>query len=328
MNNEVNNYCQMSDNETSVIFHIGLHKTGSTFLQKELFSKIQNPRFNYINNNNTFRYFLNKTIYRDNLYFDEALKSNIIKKNKINLVSAENLSGNPEGISFNLKNILDNLYNLCEDSKIILFIRKQDDFAESNYVQSIRSGSNLSIRNMYKYVFKEDLPLRHYQIIYKDLFQYKKYIDYIYTKFHFENILLIPFEDLKYNYDVTIKKIFNFIGITPFHVINKTKNSRIGILRILILRFLNTFFTSHHNPYGIIKGIPFLYIRKNRIVFRFLQLSNLFHFLDKFNNVLCKIDPPYKDKTGTCKKILKICARDNKELDERYRLGLDKYGYY
>ncbi|MDD3178667.1 MAG: hypothetical protein PHR26_04060 [Candidatus ainarchaeum sp.] len=120
-----------------IIFHIGLHKTGSTFFQKEIFPKLN---LNYVDFTD-FKYF-NRLIFDDVLYFKKF-------KLKSGLYSSEHLSGWIEERVINRKDILDKLYLIQKKSKIILFIRKQDSLAKSMYLQTIKTGSTLSLKSFY-----------------------------------------------------------------------------------------------------------------------------------------------------------------------------------
>lgn len=290
------------------IFHIGLHKTGTTFLQKNVFN---NANVNYINHDyKIYKSVVKELIYRDNLYFNKNnIASYFLSKN--NLVSCEQLAGRSTGQSNNFKNIIDNIYEFDANAKIIFFIRRQDKFAESNYIQSVKDGSNLSAKETYKYIFNEYLDFRYTQIIYIDLFRYYNYINYLFEKFGKDNVLVIPYEEFKEDNYKVINKINNFTKLN-FKIYKNTKrNRRLGYLQFHFLKIINIFFKSYFNPYGF------------RIKYNW---SSFFNVINDFKLIKKLYIPIPSNKVYTT--ILNLCKKDNKRLDEKYKLNLKKYGYY
>jgi hypothetical protein len=156
------------------------------------------------------------------------------------------------------------------------------------------------------------------------MFNYYNYCDFLISKFGKKNVLIIPYEEFNENNFKIFKRLDKFIGINRKLSIDNVEKIKINVSKGKIYYFLkkidNFFFRSFlYNNWGL-KGIP--YYNFNRKDFIYVTLSSLFsRFFGKF-------DIPYKDKTGTCKKILDMCKDDNKKLDKKYKLGLKKYGYY
>ena len=111
-----------------IVIHVGLHKTGTSFLQAEIFPKIKNV--NYIG---MLRY--GSKIYED----------------KLNIISDEELSVNPHlppchGNYFDSgqRNVIaERLQSIFPNAKIILGIRNKDTWLRSVYSQYVKGGGTI-----------------------------------------------------------------------------------------------------------------------------------------------------------------------------------------
>jgi len=174
--------------KTEVVIHIGLHKTGTTFLQTEVFPKI--PNINY------------------QTKVDLTTK---VVPGKINLFSDENLDGGSYRLFNTVENrynIMKNLHSLYPNAKIILCIRDRDAWLRSAYKQYIVAYKSCSFEE-----YKNRLD--------KDFLNYDKYIKEL-DKLWFNNIYVCTFEDLKMNPKKFVKNMCDFIGVEPPEFENKT----------------------------------------------------------------------------------------------------------
>ncbi|MFT4544599.1 MAG: hypothetical protein ACI9EQ_001059 [Bacteroidia bacterium] len=114
-----------------VFFHIGLQKTGTTFLQRELFSKIKDSNFQYVDGHDHPQIF-NSFRFQDPIYFDEnQVRQEIacLAEGKMKLlISFEDLSGHPYNaaqarsvIADKIKRCFPNAKNffLCKDRTVL-----------------------------------------------------------------------------------------------------------------------------------------------------------------------------------------------------------------
>jgi hypothetical protein len=123
--------------DKEIIIHVGLHKTGSTFLQKKVFPNLKT--FHLIapqetRNNIAF----NKLMYADDCFYNKIRVENEINKisKKKILITDESFTGQPINMYCNNKStIAKRLAGLFPDAKIILFIRGQKDMIFSLYSQ-------------------------------------------------------------------------------------------------------------------------------------------------------------------------------------------------
>ena len=114
----------------NTFIYIGLPKSGSSFLQEKIFTKIENSAYIDLLNNN-----LIEILYADSIEFKKNnIKNNIkeINKNKSNLfISCESIS-TPE--NYDQYIICDRLKDTFENTVVIIVLRNQIDFLRSYYL--------------------------------------------------------------------------------------------------------------------------------------------------------------------------------------------------
>jgi sulfotransferase family protein len=175
-----------------IFIHVGLHKTGTTFLQKKVFPKMHDV--------NLITVFNTEIIGNKNFILCSML-SDI----KINLISDEALSCVPysPGITQNRYEIASRLYRLFPNAKIIVTFREKSSWIKSVYKQyhkKDRATMGISFDVWYDTIFD------------KDLLDYKKYE--LFLKGLFSDVLVLQYEELKEQPDEFIKKICMFMGVS------------------------------------------------------------------------------------------------------------------
>ena len=119
------------------IIHVGMHKTGSTFLQKQLFPFVLDKEF--LSSNYEFEKFLRDQFLNclDGIYKrDEFLKTFYEKFQRKTstsfIISEENLSGHIySGVNWNIN--AQRLFDCFPDSMIIIVLRNQNDLIFSTW---------------------------------------------------------------------------------------------------------------------------------------------------------------------------------------------------
>ena len=166
--------------KTKIVIHIGLHKTGTTFLQQEIFSKI--PNINYQNTVN--------------------LTTKVVP-NVINVFSDENLDGGSYRL-FNIAGqrytILKNLHALFPDAYIILCLRDKDAWLQSAYKQYAMA--------YFGYTF-----LEYFRKFDKRVLDFDVYVKYLQSLFGVDNVLVTSYENLKNEPEEFVDRICSFIGV-------------------------------------------------------------------------------------------------------------------
>ena len=186
-----------------IYLHIGLHKTGTSFLQKVIFPKINgidfyNPKLNDLKN---------------------------IKPKIKTLISNESLAGQP--YSFNQTDrykTLNFIKKLYPNANIIFVKRNPKNWINSLYKQYIRGGGVYSFQKWFNDIFDID-------------FLYDKYENELKKKF--KKILILDYEELKEKPDLFIKKLCSYIGVDVPVYENKTIYSSYTNQQMIICRFFN-----------------------------------------------------------------------------------------
>ena len=161
----------------NIVLHVGLHKTGTTFLQKRVFSNMD----------------VNLIVHPKDFLLN-------LDEDKINLISEEKFSGRPHCI--HEKNIryayADSLYHMFPDAKIIVGFRDTASWMNSLWKQYIWRGGCKT----------KDQFLKSFDYSYLD---FNSYVDYL--KKRFKDVHVYYFEELLKNPDNVIKEISEFIGV-------------------------------------------------------------------------------------------------------------------
>ncbi|ADE15278.1 hypothetical protein Nhal_2181 [Nitrosococcus halophilus Nc 4] len=209
-------------------FHVGMHKTGTTFMQKNVFPKFHGIK--YLPPWSPFDRFLRLHDKENYLYSNERL--------------AGILWATQSQVDSSLKQLSD----LFPSSRILISFRRHDGFIVSSYKQFLHEGGTLK--------FEEYFDINNDRgFMKKDQFLYKNRIDSI-TK-HFGDIPFTFLQDeIKKDLQCLLKDIEKFIGAAApkLEEINmQFMNTGVSYYQAKVLRWLNQFAHSHLNPDGRFK---------------------------------------------------------------------------
>ena len=244
-------------NDKKIIFHIGYHKTGTTWLQKIYFRR--HPNIHLLSNSaepwndSVLRYLIRTS---DRKFSTDKCRELInqkvnsivdAKSSDIFLFSAERLSGHPYSGGFDSFRIAKRIYSCMPDAFILCVIRNQVDMLSSIYKQLVSEGYPGKIQNLFNtHQWKAaafDLEFYEYDLMitkYQKLFGKKK-------------VLVLQYENMKKDLNQFIQKICNFFNI-PYMQLNDSKkkvNPSLPNRGISIVRFLNHFKKTELNPYPL-----------------------------------------------------------------------------
>lgn len=223
-------------------------RTGTTFLQQDIFPHLENV--NLVN----FRHhggilFKMMSIKKINTLFEniENLTEEIVQKklkpymikDKINLISDENIYDNIWIIDDKRWQRINKLKNCFSDAKIIFGIREKKSLLSSIYRKYVMDGGILSFDE-----FKQSFNIRK--------LDYEEYIDYLFKLFGRENVYIYKFEQMKNDIDSFVEGICSFLNVKPPKFENIRRNIGYSKNQVKIALLLNRFFKTEHNPRGIV----------------------------------------------------------------------------
>jgi len=194
------------------LFHIGYHKTGTTFLQRSVFPK---PEFSLVAKT---RALWPSFVQADPFAFDaetahEVFRPDIeeaAKQGLIPVLSAERLSGNPHSGGYDSVQIAERIAAAFPEARVLVVIREQTEMLISAYKQYLKKGGP---GTLWQYAAPpSDVP----RVPLFDLrfFEYHRLVGLYHRLFGPENVLVLPFEMLKNRPRAFLKRIGDFAGAT------------------------------------------------------------------------------------------------------------------
>jgi hypothetical protein len=203
--------------DCEVYIHVGLHKTATSFLQRNVFPNI--PEIAYMK--------------------EFFITTPIPEHDKI-LISSEGLSGVPyindnAEIQYIIANRLSRIF---DNANVIIGIRDKEDWKKSLYKQYIRVGGTLSFLQWSEEIFDDNF------------LDFERYICFLKNKFN--RVHIFDFEKFKKNNDKEIEKMCKFIGVEKPEYYREKVNIGLNEKEFGILKNLNKIQKSSINPDGAI----------------------------------------------------------------------------
>ena len=281
------------------IFHIGYHKTASTWFQQRFYPFVEN--LSNVSREDIKSYFyykraVNFPMNSDLVFCDEELSGNI----------------HNAGLSGFLQDNIAKEISQFNNPKVIVFIRNQYDIIISSYLQYIKEGGTYSLR---KYLYHKDFDRPHRS----PLFSYKHfdyhsiittYIDLIGK----ENVYVYLYEDfikdqkrfiLEFNKDHNFKTDINLIDFSK-------NNFSYSYLSFYMARIFNRFTRKDVLYKHYFFHIPLFYEYSREIY------SRIRFFKIKKSSFL---DAKLKSE------IKSFYADSNSLLKKKFSVDIDKYNY-
>ncbi|NQY09663.1 MAG: sulfotransferase domain-containing protein [Flavobacteriales bacterium] len=315
-----------------VLIHIGFHKTGTTWLQNEMFVA-QNKTFCPLSTRDNKRsslawhfifdehqyllnsFDLNETIIKREL--DAILKKKEDQiNNRIYVMSHERLCGYSQSGGFDSSIIAGRIKNIFPKGKILILLREQKSFIKSDYFQYLSVGGTHGFEKYLNLKYDGKRPgfspnhINYYPIVskYQELFGK-------------ENVLVLPYELFKKDKLDFIKRLSVFVGETidvetaNFNAIWNKKKSFFLNYRLRILNVFRISSSLNNNSFLAIK----ISIRLIRLIF-----SVLGRLIPKqFDR---KIQENIEMKTK--KWVDGRYDESNRAVAELIDLDLSQFGYY
>lgn len=228
-----------------LLIHIGYHKSGTTWLQHELFCKsalgFQAPwglqshlaieRF-VLANPLTFDPEQTRAVLEEGA--SEPLDSGLVS-----VMTHEDLCGYPVYGRYYGKEVADRIGATFPNAKVLIGIREQRASIMSHYRQHLRQGEAQTIQQFIgsaerKPGFSPTCRLDH--------FQYDLLIEHYRNLLGKENVLVLPLEQLKLDMAHYIRQIYDFVGIEHQEMPNAMpRNVGSGGVTLEVVRRINRF---------------------------------------------------------------------------------------
>ena len=281
------------------IFHIGYHKTGTTWFQKHFYTSVNNCKL------------VDRQKIR-NHFFEN--KNENFQNNLTQVFCDEELSGNIHngGLSGFASGGTSDKISEFKNPKVIIVIRNQHNIIASSYLQYVKKGGNFSLN---KYLYHTDFPNSNRSALFSfNHFNYLEKIKLYEDKLGEENVFIYLYEDFK---NAKEDFLMGFIEEHGFNIkyedINfKQNNKSYSYFSLLLSRFFNSFTRKDvlYKYYFI--HIPFLYELTSSVIKK-LNCGKI-----KLDEFLGRQNRQY---------ILDFYKNSNNVLLEKYNLDLRKYNY-
>ena len=293
------------------IFHIGYHKTGTTWFQKYYYPAVKNAEY--------VDHILTRKIFLDKRGFDiPDLNKLKMEPNKTYIFCHEELSGNIHtgGMnSFVTKDIAYRIRDLYPNARIVIFIRNQINMIASCYSQYIKEGGTYNVK---RYVFHNDFKKIFRSALFSfDHFNYYNLVDHYVTLFGENNVNIYLYEDFAHDTQ-------NFIG--KFEERLTLESSSIGLVKpnvgyrksiMALARFINVFHRGDVLYKYYLFNVPGL-LRTSKKALNFLNKNAVFGKRESPEKIL---------GSPLVKHINNYYRESNNQLSITFNLDLKKYNY-
>lgn len=211
----------------TVFFHVGHHKTGTTWLQKGLYA--QHPEIHLLNKPSApwDSKLLQQLIGASERSFDISVARTFLNQSfdlqkKVQLVSAERLSGHPLSGGFDSYIIAERIKKICPQAKIVIGVRHQFSMLRSLYIQMLKEGF---IGSFNDFVNTSSWKRPFFR---QDYLEYHHLINCYIELFGKENVLVKLYEDLSGSPKDWLIELCKFMGlkyVRPDNLDRKTNQS-------------------------------------------------------------------------------------------------------
>lgn len=241
-----------------IVFHIGYHKTGTSWLQSRYFAA--HPSICMANDAQApwDDAFLESLIGCSDRKFDPDRSRNLLLRKvesamatkttaEVAVVSAERLSGHPFSGGYDSFRIAERIHACAPEAMILCVVRNQLDMILSVYRQLVSEGLAAS--------FDDLLNVKHWKGVGFDLgfYEYDFLIDKYWSLFGKEHVCALPYEQMRNDKEAFLGTLCKFIGVRNIEIKDtRIVNRSLGDCAIRGARFFNHFRRSELNPNPLI----------------------------------------------------------------------------
>ena len=246
-------------NAFPLLIHIGLHKTGTSWLQHYLF---QNERVGFATPVRKRDEIRDHLVEKDSFEFSPAEAQDYLvpkllqawQNGRFPVITAEQLSGNPHSGGYRRKELAVRLHQTFPYAKVLIVIREQRPMILSNYKQYVKAGGPLSIK---EYLNVPVSRRRRGPAFSQTYFKYDRLIDWYYRLFGHEKVLVLLYEVFRESPQRFVNQIISFSGAreTVDLKFDAKENVSLQATACAVKRRLNPFITR-----DFVNGHSILYV--------------------------------------------------------------------
>ena len=299
--------------DDNVVIHVGLHKTGSSFLQRHFFPSL--PGVQFVDRVAGHK-FLDYLRWEDDFVYSAAEARKIFdaccgrrQPGAVVLLSDEQYYGMPyNGCALRKRNV-DRLAAIFPKSRIVVVLRNPRDMLESLYLQYIKAGGSANWRQFLEY-------RREFLFVSNAYFQYGYYIQYLHGLFGKDRVVVQLYEDFRSDPAAFLNSWCELLGTPPNSwdraLLDIRANPSIAPAVAPVMRFLNKFVSSPKQPFQLLPRV--CYRVSNRLM---LTCSKVFA-----GKGVKRVIPEQ-----AAKQFLAPCRESNLLLEELIGTDLAPLGY-
>lgn len=260
-----------------LLLHVGLHKTGSTWLQQNLFarqahgfSQHEEPRHRIVERL-VLPYALSKEQARAaySRAIDDAQSAG-----RTLVLSHERLSGYPSSGAFDRKMIAERLGEAFPEGRVLIVFREQRALIRSMYSQHITDGG---VGSLERFLTRPEPGLGRKPGFCLEQYEFDRLIDLYRGLFGADRVLALPVELLGKDAQKFADRVTAFCGLPPSEVGPvKRSNERRPLLMQHVQRPLNMLFYHNELSPGALVHVPRFHKRYARLRPLFDRLSPRF----------------------------------------------------
>lgn len=249
----------------SVAFHIGYHKTATTWFQREALHRHPDVR-RFLTGATWEDPFLREVIlasrrdydaHRVREVFDRRMEGLAIPDGGVAIVSEERLSGHVATGGFDTFQIAERLAEVAPDARVFFVVREQVDMIESEYLQLVQEGSSARLDWLLRFTptaaTVPGFDLGHYE--------YDRLADHYAQLFGPKRVRVFEFRSVVGDPRRFLDDVAGYLGIDPWptlptDVLSRRVNPRLPRRLLGLRRFLNHFERRPLNPHPVVALPP------------------------------------------------------------------------
>jgi hypothetical protein len=314
------------------LIHIGLHKTGTSWLQKHLFGRTDSgffplspPTDSHDKLSGSVKYMGKYFVYDEEGQLLSPFRNRTpeikvilqridLSKSGVPVISNERLCGNPHCAGFDAKEIGLRIVDAFPQAKMLIVIREQCSMILSTYYQFLSIGGASSLKTYMARKYEGRAP--GFSLT---KFFYHEIVEFYHQLYGPDRVLVLPYEMFTREPDTYLCKIAEICGTTLPHDLEVHRFENKGSSRLVAsaTRFLNPFLYSVSvNGYS-----PFCIPKAKSVGERFKVMLN--HMLPS------RFEKPFvqKKKADIARLVRNYYSRSNKKTSQLTGINLSKYGY-